>query len=359
MKDLIRKILRESEDDDFSWVPEGDIPLGDKFEESQVCFNPTSVADCDINITSDEITIKIELEEWTNYFANAGDDGHYVLRSLLFNYNYRDYDEVDSDEFNYILHYLDNENRTKINEILGMIGIDDDVESYRDQMYKLFEIFEDFKPISRLVDDVLYSIGVAITDSRQYNLENEFNDIKKSLPFDIDGYRAGYRYRDSGDYVIITIPVDKFFELLSDGSNLTQAIKKYSSYFDLNWDDVYYGDYDAGNATDEINEYVAGYLSDLVDEIESTDTSIFDEYKKFKLLLKNLDFRSVGANVWKKHIYKDNLHIVLQIKNVSLEEQKFNLNVIVYEDDVYKKNTEYRLNLDQLGDFVYNYKLDL
>ena len=73
MKDLIRKILKESEEDEFAWVPEGDLPLGKDFDESDVCFGIDD--ECVINITNDEIRVKLNLEDWVKKYVNGYDEG--------------------------------------------------------------------------------------------------------------------------------------------------------------------------------------------------------------------------------------------------------------------------------------------
>lgn len=224
MKDLIRKILKESEEDEFAWVPEGDLPLGKHFEESDVCFEKdTAKDDCRITITDSEIVVKINLEDWVKNYVDAGDEGYYFLRSLLFGYEYDSsgYD-LDDDEFNYILYHLNNENKNQINEIMGILGIDGDVEDYLDEMFKLFEKFEDFKPIYRLVDSILYELGTAVTNSRQNAIEWEFNELRRTIPFGLSISNTRYS-RDGDDYIYITLPVDYAFDQMADGSDLTQV----------------------------------------------------------------------------------------------------------------------------------------
>lgn len=361
MKDLIRKILKESEEDEFAWVPEGDLPLGKHFEESDVCFEKdTAKDDCRITITDSEIVVKINLEDWVKNYVDAGDEGYYFLRSLLFGYEYDSsgYD-LDDDEFNYILYHLNNENKNQINEIMGILGIDGDVEDYRDEMFKLFEKFEDFKPIYRLVDSILYELGTAVTNSRQNAIEWEFNELRRTIPFGLSISNTRYS-RDGNDYIYITLPVDYAFDQMADGSDLTQVLYKISTIFNVNWDDIYYGTFQTSDATDEINVLMDNYLSDLMEELETNESVV--DYKNFNKDLKEFGFQNTSSGIWKKIVTPKNSENVytLQIRSISAEDKNFVLNFIAHDSKGnFINTTEHRLPFNKLGEFIYNYKLDI
>ena len=357
MKDLIRKILKESEEDEFAWVPEGDLPLGKDFDESDVCFGIDD--ECVINITNDEIRVKLDLEDWVKKYVNGYDEGYYFLRSLLYQYNYDDSYDLDDDEFNYVLFHLDDDNKRKLNEIIEILGIGGDVEDYRDQMYKLFDKFDEIKSSNRMIDYILTDMSQAIADGRQSNMEEAFNDIVKKIPFSVDA-RSRRSYRDSNDEVYITLPVDYAFDMMADGSDLTQVLRKISREFDLNWDDIYYSNFDTSSATDDINRHMDEYLSDLMEELE-TNESVTD-YRDFNKSLKNLGFQNTSNGIWAKTVTPKNSDNTyrMQIKNISIEDKHFVLNLIKYDlNGNFIKTTEHRLPFDKLGDFVQNYQLDL
>ncbi len=364
MKDLIRKLLKESEEDEFAWVPEGDLPLGKDFDESDVCFEKdTAKDDCRITITDSEIVVKINLEDWVKKYVDAGDEGYYFLRSLLFGYEYDSsgYD-LDDDEFNYILYHLNDENKNQINEIMSILGIDGDVEDYRDEMFKLFEKFEEFKPIYRLVDSILYELGTAVTNSRQNTIEWEFNELKRTIPFNLSTTRNSLFWysRDGNEYIYITLPVDYAFDQMADGSDLTQVLYKISTIFNVNWDDVYYGTFQTSNATDEINVLMDNYLSDLMEELETNESVV--DYRNFNKDLKEFGFQNTSSGIWKKIVTPKNSENVytLQIRSISAEDKNFVLNFIVHDSNGnFINTTEHRLPFDKLGEFIYNYKLDI
>lgn len=357
MKDLIRKILKESEEDEFAWVPEGDLPLGKDFDESDVCFGIDD--ECVINITNDEIRVKLDLEDWVRKYVDAGDEGYYFLRSLLYQYNYDDSYDLDDDEFNYVLFYLDDDNKRKLNEIIEILGIEGDVEDYRDEMYKLFDKFRDIKSPHRMIDYVLTDMSQAVADSRQSNIEEVFNDINKKIPFSVDA-RSRRSYRDSNDEVYITLPVDYAFDMMADGSDLTQVLRKISREFDLSWDDIYYSNFDSSSATDDINRHMDEYLSDLMEELE-TNESVTD-YRNFNKSLKDFGFIETSTGIWKKTFTPsgDDKNYTLQIRNIDVEDKKFVLNFIIRNsNNEFINSTEHRISFDKLGEFIHNYKLDL
>jgi hypothetical protein len=354
MKDLIRKILKESElEDEFDWVPkETSLAFGSKFSESDVCGTHNDI-NCKIDFDGEKFTFYLDFNDWASDFANVDEHDEYYLQQAMIGSNIYDYYEVDEEEFNYIHHHLTAENKEKLKYLIGVLQLDTKLEDYmKSQNKNLSDLFNEFNPIKDgdyVLNDVLGEISSAIVRNRQTELDNEYTHKLKSSGLSID--------LDRRDSLKIQMPSERVFNEMGNGSDLTTILTKASEWFELGWSEFYWDSYNTEGASEGINRVVGDYLDDV---IEITESNIdFIEYNKFLDLLKKMNFKKISNKSWSKQFDDSDSIINFGVTNISRLHGTFKLTTSVYKFDGPIKRYEDTLLFDELPTFASNYRLDL
>ena len=290
----IRKIIREEIEDDFGWAK--DIPPlagGGLFPENEICFDEGD--DCMVNINKDSIIFRVPINE--DFLYDYSHDDTWLLETLfrtsIDGGGYDgdgDYYEFDSEEFNYVGHYLNDELRKRIvdfwlevnegeelkEDLEGLFG--DYMLSFRDYLKSptLDNMFDN------LIDNVLNELGYTVQRNRWISTSNQFyNEIEKIRASGI-GVKMD---RDYGLFdLVITVPMEMVNKIsrqysFKDLQSLFERIMKpiFSGY----WYDNFYDGWDSWGAEDEIVGLWERFLDDGEEFINS------DKYKEEK---KRIDF---------------------------------------------------------------------
>ena len=352
MKDLIRKILKESEDE-FDWVPkEMSLAFGSKFKESDVC-GPHNDISCKIDFDGGKFTFYLDFEDWSSDFANVDENDQYYLKQLINRYNIYDDYEVDEDEFNYIYHYLNTENKEKLKYLIKVLQLDTELEDYRESQNKnLTDLFNEFNPIKDsdyVLNDVLQEISSAIVHNRQRDLEAEYTKKLEDSGLNMD--------LDRRDNLTIEMPSERVFNEMENGSDLTTILTNASEWFELAWSEAYWDSYDTDGANEGINRVVGNYLDEVIEITDSKDD--FIEYGNFLELLKKMGFKKISKNSWSKQLDDPDSIIYFGVTNISRLHGTFKLITSVHKFDGPTKRYEDTLLFDELPTFASNYRLDL
>lgn len=358
MKNLIRKIIKETEDYEFDWLSNDfNIELGSKFSEEDLCHKSQD-EDCKVVFDDEYFTINLKYSDWTEDYVNIMDyDASFLDRCFNTSAYYGDdYDEVSDDEFNYIVYLLDEENRTKINNLLKKLFINKNVSMYNDNGNELFQNFDTIKDYGGLLTDVIYELSEAMSRNRRDNLKTVFDDIINDLAelgIYVDTYHSYYRRSE----LTIKIPSIYVTQKAIKGQNLTEIVEEISSYFDKGWSEMYYGNYDTSGSETKVNRMVGNYLDEVEEEIESSENygpyiDLMDNLQKLKF------YRS--DDVFYKKI--KNKYEIVSIKLTDLDFKQAKLKAYLSRTDLSTnttKKTKYSLDFDDLTEFMYNYKLDI
>jgi hypothetical protein len=358
VKDLIRKILKESEDS-FDWVEDaisGDLNLGKYFKNSDMCFEDEVYSDykCKITVTKDSFVFKLDYDWWLHRFG----DGSWVFDRLIrygsvydsYNIDY----ELDDEEFNYVYYMINEENKNKLADCLMVLNEDVTENQLRDSLYDVFEKFEYILPVEQMASEVVYELSRALAINRSETLNSEFKDLMKKTVAEFE------YYSDWGkDYILIKLPKELVLSDLEKDTNetLTDIVERYSDIFDINWDDYYYGDFNLSGSEDDVNYIIGNYLDKLIDKLDSDDT--IQVLNNFTSLLKKLGFNKEN-NKWYKTFKKDDKDYVFIVSDINGEDLNLILNLTVFEKNQTKhKNYKYKINFDELGYYLNNYILNL
>ena len=352
VKDLIRKILKESEEE-FDWVPkEMSLAFGTKFSESDVC-GPHNDINCKIDFDGEKFTFYLDFDDWSSNFANVDENDEFYLKQTMMGSNiYDDYD-VDEEEFNYIHHYLTAENKEKLNHLIELLQLDTKLEDYRESQNKnLTDLFNEFNQIKEgdyMLNDVLGEISSAIVRNRQIELDTEYAQKLNS-----SGLSIGLDRRDN---LKIEIPSERVFNEMGSGSDLTTILTKASEWFELSWNEFYWDSYNTEGASEGINRIVGNYLDDVIEITESNND--FIEYNEFLDLLKKMNFKKIGEKSWSKQLDDSDSIIHFGVINISRLHGTFKLITSVHKFDGPTKRYEDTLLFDELPKFTSNYRLDI
>jgi len=353
MKDLIRKILREVEEDDLDWIPKSfDMLLGDNFTEEDVCKDTND--NCKIELKGDNFIFRLKPDDWRENFTRIYEDDWYFLQDLLSGYDrYYSGMEMDIDEFNYVGYKFDDENIAKLNFLIEKLDIGNNFDYYKDnsEMMELFENFNSIKENRYIIDDVISELETSLSENRWEYLKSVFNDLN-----DMDGVN----FEMYGDYLQITIDADKVFEDLEKDSNLTDIVKKYSERLDYGWTDSYYNEWNTEGSEDAVNRSISGYLDSVIEELE--ENPIFKSRMKLKEILTKLGFEKVNGHKWEKIINLPKYHQTFSFTafNINYEDEDLILKTEVFDNkNDYNKIYRNRVTFDDIPEHVNNYKLDI
>lgn len=348
MKDLIRRILKE-EEDEFDWVPkEFDMVLGSEFVESDICANET-VSGCKISFDDENFIINLDLEDWANTFIDIQEHDIYYLRNVLLNESPNNEYELENDEFNYIVHMLNDTNKKKLNYLIDLMELGQSVEHRRDDLLDLFTEFEPIKENDRLVDDVMSEISESLNNNRWDSLREDLNAKIKSSGAEFD---LNYL-----DLLTIKIPTDIVLKKMSEGGDLTSIVKDVSEWLETSWSEGYYDSFNTRGSEIRVNELIEDYLDELLEEVENQPN--FMGYKEFLELLTKFGFHKISEKSWSKQIDNEDGLMHIGVTNIDMNKRKFKLVTSIHSMKHPDKKYESILDFDQLGDVMHNYKLDL
>ena len=352
MKNLIKKILRESE---WDWVKEvNPFQPGRYFTEEDICFNDYG---CEVNINGDEILFKIEWEDWADY-CDVVDDNRWYIEPLL--YHGTDYEggddwyEFDDDEFNYSGYQMSDEQAERFQEILNITtNGEEKIVDFRDDTMLSIKDELKYPPLKdyfdTLVSDYLNEIGYAIQRNRWIMLGNEFESKLKI---------TGSEWELYSNTLEITVPMNIVWEWYSKGiDNMSDLLLKVSEPIsDIYWYDWFHDEWDISGA--EVGQIFDRFLENAEEFLEDTDE--FKKWEEFMKLIDTLKFKRLDR--WSNKSYiRDNPNNTKWIMFINQHDETADLELYNKGDNRYstKPLRKFKVPLDQIATYVNNYSLKL
>jgi len=282
----------ESKGDDFKWI-EDTTPFdpGKLFDKDDICFNSK---DCDININKDNITFKIDWEDWCEAVGVDSDD-EWILKDILYfgpNHDGNgDYHEFDSDEFEFSGYHMDTEQKTSFQEMLNRIGPGLNFNDYsEDNMLSLNRVLK-YPKLKKLFDDLidkhLNTLGYVIQKNRWLTVGEEIRKKIKPTGVDFDLYSGKY----GGEELQIIVPIDKVFKIYNEKNitDLSELVISVSTFLtENNWYEWFYDEWSTDGGNNEIAEAFNDFL--YYSEKFLDDENLIGEYKKLEQMLDELGF---------------------------------------------------------------------
>ena len=282
--------ILESKNSDFKWI-EDTTPFkpGILFGDDDICFNSE---DCDININKDNITFKIDWEEW--YEAVEGDPDDWVLKDVLFhgpNYDGDgDFHEFDEDEFNYSGYQMNEVQRIRLDGIFHRTDPDLDfnmfVDDYMNGLFgglrypKLKSLFWELR------DNYLDIVGYSVQRNRWLSVGSEIREkIKRAgIDFSLSSSFGGHELK-------IVVPIDKVFKTYNEKNitDLSELVLSVSEFLVRpGWYDRFFDEWDISGDEEKIWKIFDDFLDKSEDFLEDKNT--IKLYEKLIRMLGELGF---------------------------------------------------------------------
>ena len=356
MKKLIRKILKESDKSEWSWVDEiNPFQPGNFFDIDDICFNDNT---CQVNINDNVIKFRLDWEDWVDW-VDLGEENSWYLDPILYHgTNYDgggDYYEFDSDEFNYSGHHLTNEHEIRFQKILDYTtGGEEKIEDFMNdntmwdlekvlKYPQLIELFED------LSSNYLSELGYATQKNRWLSIGREIETSIKETGSDWDLYAGTLE---------IDVPMEVVWKLYGDGvENLSDLLLKVSKpMVEKPLYDWFYEEYDSDGA--EVEQYFNEFLDKAEEFLEESD-KIKEIDKKFNIL-DSLGMKNIGSR-WSNKYIRENSNDTLWYATIYHDFEKVKLELYNKNDNRYstKPIREFQIAFEKLPQYINQYSLKL
>lgn len=346
-----------TESEDFDWIR--NVPsykLGEFLKDYEVCFEESNTS-CDIIIEKDFITITVDMDEWQEFSGLEEYDAYYLLEFIRYGGDYDgpndDYYYYDIDEFNYIGHYMNDQQKERLESLIKIISPEADediVDQHLDDSFSILDEYLKYPKLKNMWEDmgyeILHTMGYQVQKNRWLSLGEEYKSILDNLGMEIDTSSISFRY---GEDITFTIPT-KLTEKVD--YNLSDLLKMVSEELtDVSWRDWFYGEWDTSGAEEDISWSFNRFL-DLAEDYLEEETDAIEEYENFEKTIKSLGFepqsesfiKPVGEQVWVLEPNDDYSKVDIKLKEKTWSFDNISHSIIP---------------LEELGEYINNYKLNL
>lgn len=218
-----------------------------------------------ISFKRDGIQLELDRDGWENYFSGLGDDDLWVYYNA--HSSYRDhYEDVDSEEFNYV--YTNEETIEHLKTLAILAGKDDwpgkDGEIEDDEVNDFLSEILPHENYESIVDDYLGEFSVALTNAREnsarYCYEHE-------VKYNTNGTRC-----ESGDYCIF-IPYDDLIGFINVDNLITLSELKDIEingeiYLSDCWYDAWVDNEGVDDSISELNRSLKNTIEKLSEDVD-------------------------------------------------------------------------------------------
>ena len=193
-----------------------------------------------LDFESDSVKINIDRDEWEKYFSGLHEDDLWKYYEAFSSYN-DSYEEIDSDEFNYV--HTNDETVEHLETLAIMSGLSewpgkDDKRIEESEVNDFLGKVLPKEYYERVVDDYIGEMSIEVTRARQNNVRETYtNEIK----YDTNKTSCSF-----GNYCI-EIPYDELIEIVKEKNllNLSELkdaeiqpdVDLYGTYYDVWLDD--------------------------------------------------------------------------------------------------------------------------
>jgi len=244
----------------------------------------------EIEIVPDGINVYLKKDDWLENILELNDDSYYYdLVYGGYNYDYH-YDELSDDELNYISCWFNDNQLSKITELMNLVeGTDKPLDRHCTNVEdgEINEFFENYFPSewNDFNGDLLYEVGRGIAQNRVEELKKYFED---EIYLD---------FEHIGDTVKIHVGWEPLLYLVSlnlpdtieAGGTLDELFNLPINSITTNLQDIYYDSYDWSEGTqEEVESLMDGFLENLDDSDISRRKEFVGKVNDF---LKKEDFK--------------------------------------------------------------------
>lgn len=323
--------------EDFDWVD--DVPSlepGHLFNEDDIVFDDDE--DVKINILGNEVIIRLDVMEFIENVLDIS-EGYceiYLKPFLEFGHNYEPYDldgEYDSEEEKHIFSYFTSEQLDRVNNLLEKIGLGKvDTNTFHDESgaemvneYLRMIPTSGYNDWDNFLSDTLYGLQQQVSRNRWRSLGEIYLDCmkKSSMTSFID-------YDRYDDKVILT------YNLGDIEGDFSSFLISDLSCMDFCWTDAWYDDYDVSGYED-LNDDFDSVMESLEESVEDGDSEELETLAK------------LGFDIGLQLEVGDYIYTVTELTN--------DYKVVIRVDKDGKNLGKNKISLDELPDFLYNYKL--
>lgn len=216
-----------------------------------------------VRVTPSGIELYVNNEEYMSNIANIADDDEHQYKQAMGFYYYGDYDEIDSEELNYMSCWIEPPNILKLSKLFKFFGVDKN-ETSNCSDYDESEI-NDFlskhfpNEWESFAWDILSEGGRGLTDVRTKNIK-DFIEEDSAFEFEVGNSQTTMEISYSQLLFLVHVHGIKDLSGLISGSNNINEIES-----GLN--EMWYDDYDFGTeAYDEIDRMFGVFIDGLLDK---------------------------------------------------------------------------------------------
>ena len=329
----IKQIIRE-EINDFDWTKDvAPLPLGDEFQSDDLVFEDDP--DYKINMFDNKVVVNLSKNHFIKDFMGYNEYCEFYLEPFLqYGPDYEPYDidsEYDSYDERYVISYLHDEEKQQLTEMIkNNLGFKNfNIEDYVRDCSELNSFLQmlpitDWHDWDRFVTDLLSDVSYHINHNRWVSLGRLYEEKLNECEFEYLDYLNSNR-----SLVTITYRMNQINDDLT--TTIYNSLKPIS---DVCWTEVWYDDYDVSG----YEENVAGYFEYFYDNFET----LYDDGELD--ILKEIS--KIGFNI---ELVLEKRGIKYEILEIDYSGEKV---ILAYNDN------KVSIPIDELGEFIYNEKLD-
>ena len=301
-----------------------------------------------LDFESDSVKINIDRDEWEKYFSGLHEDDLWKYYEAFSSYN-DSYEEIDSDEFNYV--HTNDETVEHLETLAIMSGLSewpgkDDKRIEESEVNDFLGKVLPKEYYERVVDDYIGEMSIEVTRARQNNVRETYtNEIK----YDTNKTSCSF-----GNYCI-EIPYDELIEIVKEKNLLNLSeLKDAEIQPDVDLDGTYYDVWldDEGyeDIITELNRSLE-WVIEKITEAEDIDLEELIQNRKNVLdLLNKLGFKKITDTSQGEYYVTRNGIVSLYTSDIDFKNNKVKF---TYDDQTHI------VPIDELTNWVSGSVLDL